>query len=59
MEKTLISVGSKEGAPADTTQKVGTLSGGWRMKLSLSRAMLLESSILMLDEPTIHLDATT
>jgi len=57
MERVLNSVGFKEGAPANTTQKVGTLSGGWRMKLALSRAMLLHADILLLDEPTNHLDA--
>lgn len=57
MAKVLNSVGFKEGAPANTTQKVGTLSGGWRMKLALSRAMLLKADILLLDEPTNHLDA--
>jgi elongation factor 3 len=57
MERMLNSVGFKEGAPANTTQKVGTLSGGWRMKLALSRAMLLKADILLLDEPTNHLDA--
>jgi len=57
MTKLLESMGFKEGAPANTTQKVGTLSGGWRMKLALSRAMLLKADILLLDEPTNHLDA--
>jgi len=57
MEQVLNSVGFKEGGNANTTQKVGTLSGGWRMKLALSRAMLLKADILLLDEPTNHLDA--
>lgn len=57
MVEMLNSVGFKEGAPATTTQKVGTLSGGWRMKLALSRAILLKADILLLDEPTNHLDA--
>lgn len=35
---------------------VSTLSGGWRIKLALSRAMLQRADILMLDEPTNHLD---
>jgi len=35
-----------------------TLSGGWRMKLGLVRAMLQQADVLLLDEPTGHLDAT-
>jgi elongation factor 3 len=59
MLKLLDSMGFKANSPAGdpTKQKVGMLSGGWRMKLALSRAMLLKADILLLDEPTNHLDA--
>eukprot|EP00930_Biecheleria_cincta_P034899 TRINITY_DN24051_c0_g3_i1.p1 TRINITY_DN24051_c0_g3~~TRINITY_DN24051_c0_g3_i1.p1 ORF type:complete len:1800 (-),score=405.11 TRINITY_DN24051_c0_g3_i1:238-5571(-) len=36
--------------------EIGHLSGGWKMKLGLVRAMLMCADILLLDEPTGHLD---
>ena len=37
-------------------QAVGTLSGGWRKRLSIACAIVREPDVLMLDEPTNHLD---
>ena len=37
-------------------RSVGALSGGWKMKLALSRAILMQADIFLLDEPTNHLD---
>ena len=51
--ETLASVGFSEERQANS---IGSLSGGWKMKLALARAMLFKADILLLDEPTNHLD---
>ncbi|KAJ7441839.1 hypothetical protein B0H11DRAFT_1631052, partial [Mycena galericulata] len=37
-------------------QAIGSLSGGWKIKLALARAVLFRAVILLRDEPTNHLD---
>ena len=51
--KTLASVGFTDERQASP---IGSLSGGWKMKLALARAVLFKADILLLDEPTNHLD---
>ncbi|KZT50851.1 hypothetical protein CALCODRAFT_443957, partial [Calocera cornea HHB12733] len=37
----------------------GDRSGGWKMKLELTRAMLHNADLLLLDDPTDHSDAAS
>jgi elongation factor 3 len=53
IRKVMLDIGFSEKMCDDP---VTTLSGGWRMKLALSRAMLQKADILLMDEPTNHLD---
>lgn len=49
-------VGFSSGPEGRQNEKVGSLSGGWKMKLALARAMLMRADVFLLDEPTNHLD---
>ena len=55
-QKFLAEVGFTAGPEGRQSHKVGSLSGGWKMKLALARAMLMRADVLLLDEPTNHLD---
>ncbi|KAI8253715.1 [NU+] prion formation protein 1 [Colletotrichum sp. SAR 10_77] len=52
----LAEFGFTDGPDGRQSHKVGSLSGGWKMKLALARAMLKGADVLLLDEPTNHLD---
>jgi len=50
--------GTGKDRAADAAMGVWTYSGGWKMKMQLCAAQLVCADLLMLDEPTGHLDVT-
>merc|ERR1712232_1270305 len=43
-------------AAADMNNPITTYSGGWKVKMQLACAKLIEADILMIDDPTGHMD---
>merc|ERR1712137_1462632 len=43
-------------AAADISNPITTYSGGWKVKMQLACARLINADILMIDDPTGHLD---
>ncbi|TYB72640.1 ABC-F family ATP-binding cassette domain-containing protein [Bizionia saleffrena] len=53
VEKALKGLGFKQ---ADFKLQTSTLSGGWRMRIELAKILLQKPDLILLDEPTNHID---
>jgi ATP-binding cassette subfamily F protein 3 len=42
--------------PGEYDRPVETFSGGWKMRIALSKILALQPDVLLMDEPTNHLD---
>lgn len=53
VEKALKGLGFKQG---DFTRQTKEFSGGWRMRIELAKILLQKPDLILLDEPTNHID---
>ncbi|MEZ4773571.1 MAG: ABC-F family ATP-binding cassette domain-containing protein [Bacteroidia bacterium] len=53
VEKALKGLGFKQG---DFTRQTSEFSGGWRMRIELAKILLQKPDLILLDEPTNHID---